>query len=72
MSIRILSIRFSDSGEVTIDWVDEAVMKPTGGTIHSSYFTPEAIAKDAQVEYWTKELMQDVDELLGHVRKMLE
>jgi hypothetical protein len=71
MKIKILSVRFSDDGDVTIDWVDHGASSKDGGTIHSTYITIEGQGDD-QVEYWLKEVRQDVDELLGHARKLVE
>lgn len=71
-TIRILSIRFTDDGNVTIDWLDENEMSKHGGTIRSTYVTPTGINESDQVSYWIKELMQDCDELLGHARKAVE
>lgn len=71
-SIRILSVRFSDDGNVTIDWVDENEMDKNGGTIRSTYLTPAGVQSSPEVEYWLREFFQDVDELLGHVRKVVE
>lgn len=72
MSVRLLSVRFSDDGTITIDWSDETMMKREGGTIHSTYFTTAALETDEQVAYWAKEMFQDIDELLGHARKLVE
>lgn len=71
-SIRILSVRFSDDGNVTIDWMDENEVTKNGGTIRSTYVTPSGIQGSADVEYWLREFFQDVDELLGHARKVVE
>jgi hypothetical protein len=71
-SVRILSIRFTDDGNITIDWLDENEMSKNGGTIRSTYVTPSGIAESKEVEYYVIELMQDCDELLGHARKLVE
>lgn len=69
--MRVLSVRWSDDGDITIDWADEHEMKKEGGEVHSIYVTPQGQSADEQVAYYVKELNQDVDELLGHIRKML-
>ncbi len=69
--IRILSVRFSDGGETTIDWIDEGASQKGGYEIHSSVITL-AGQEDEQINYWMRELRQDADELLGHTRKMLD
>lgn len=71
MSVRLLSVRFADDGTITIDWTDEADMKKEGGTIHSTYITL-AGQEEPQVSYWARELFQDLDELLGHARRLVE
>jgi hypothetical protein len=71
MKIKLLSVRFADDGDVTIDWMDTAQSSKDGGTIHSTYVTMEGQGAE-HVEYWLRELMQDVDELLGHARKLVE
>lgn len=71
-SIRILSVRFTDDGNITIDWLDENEMTKVGGQIRSTYVTPTGIAESKEVSYYVTELMQDCDELLGHARKLVE
>lgn len=72
MSRQVVSISLADDGQINIDWIDTAEMTPQGGEYHSTFVTLGGQEADEQVEYWAKEIRQDLDEFLHHVLKMLK
>lgn len=69
---RVQHITISDEdGRIQIDWLDTDEMKPEGGQFHTTYVTMGGREADGQVDYYVKELLGDVDQLLHLVLKML-
>ncbi len=69
---RVQHVSFNDTdGRIQIDWIDTEEMQPEGGQFHTTYVTLTGREADQNVDYYANELLQDVDELLHHVLKML-
>ena len=66
VATQIVQVNFDEEAGIQIQWFDPDEHDKQGGTYHTSMVTRLAQEEVAEVNYYAKELRQDVDELLAH------
>lgn len=65
----VSSISFEEDGSITLAWYIPEESDEQGGNFYQSYLSKEGLMASEEVAYWSNELKQAADELLGEWRR---
>jgi len=68
--MRVFSCRISDEdGSMQVEWYEESEQSPEGGVVYQTIITREAMDRWDHVGYYSKEIVQDLEELVEWYNK---